>query len=122
MIKEKKLLLAAIFIVLPLVVTAQNNQAAFDSTQEWITEANTLNSNNLQVEALTGTVVDAENGEPLPGVNILLKGTNRGTSTNVDGEFELEVESLSDTLIVSYVGYTIQEVPINGQTELSIAM
>ncbi|MDR9365044.1 MAG: TonB-dependent receptor [Balneolaceae bacterium] len=122
MIKEKRILLAILFIGLPLIVSAQINQATPDLPQELITEANTLNNTSAQVEALTGTVVDAETDEPLPGVNILLKGTSRGTSTNVDGEFELEVESLQDTLIVSYIGYQTMEVPINGRTELDLSL
>ena len=73
-------------------------------------------------QTVIGTVVDGETGEPLPGVNVLLKGMNRGTSTNVDGVFELEVESLQDTLIVSYIGYTTKDVPINGQSELTISL
>ncbi|MCG2590449.1 SusC/RagA family TonB-linked outer membrane protein [Rhodohalobacter sulfatireducens] len=122
MIKEKRILLAILFIGLPLIVSAQIKQATPDLAQEWITEANTLNNTSAQVEALTGTVVDGESGEPLPGVNILLKGTSRGTSTNVDGEFELEVESLQDTLIVSFIGYQTMEVPVNGQSELTISL
>src|SRR5699024_9911474 len=56
-------------------------------------------------ETITGTVTDAQSGETLPGVNILVKGTSTGASTDEDGNFELTVESLQDTLVVSYIGY-----------------
>ncbi len=73
-------------------------------------------------ETVTGTVVDAENNETLPGVNILVKGTTTGTSTGADGSFELSVPSLQDTLVVSFIGYQTQEVPISGRTEIDIAL
>src|SRR5699024_64181 len=73
-------------------------------------------------ETITGTITDAQSGETLPGVNILVKGTTTGTSTDTDGSFELEVPSLQDTLVVTYVGYQRQEVPINGETEINIQL
>lgn len=71
---------------------------------------------------VSGQVVDAQTGEPLPGVNILIEGTSSGISTDVEGTFELSVESLQDTLIVSYIGYEQLEVPIDGQNELMIEL
>lgn len=76
----------------------------------------------IQEETIVGTVVDAETGETLPGVNILISGTEIGTSTDVSGNFELSVPSLNETLVVSYVGYQTQDVPINGRTEIDIEM
>lgn len=73
-------------------------------------------------ETITGSVTDAQTGETLPGVNVMVKGTTTGTSTGIDGSFDLEVESLQDTLIFSFVGYQTQEVPINGRTEIIIEM
>src|SRR5699024_4366336 len=76
----------------------------------------------IRAETVTGKVTDAQSGESMPGVNILVKGTTTGTSTDQDGNFELEVPSLQDTLVVSFIGYQSQEVPINGQTEINIQM
>lgn len=73
-------------------------------------------------ETITGVVTDASNSETMPGVNIVVKGTAIGTSTDGMGEFELDVPSLNDTLVVSFVGFTRQEVPINGRTNLNIAL
>src|SRR5699024_6995971 len=71
---------------------------------------------------ITGTVTDSETGEILPGVNILVKGTTTGTSTDGQGEFELVVESLQDTLVATYIGYRTNEVPINGRENIEIEM
>src|SRR5699024_2573659 len=73
-------------------------------------------------EEITGSVTDATSGQTLPGVNILVKGTTTGASTDADGNFELTVPSLQDTLVVTYIGYQRQEVPINGRTSLSIQL
>lgn len=58
---------------------------------------------------LSGTIND-ENGQPLPGASVLLKGTTRGTNTNADGQFSLNVNG-AGTLILSTVGYTSKEIP-----------
>src|SRR5699024_7691344 len=61
-------------------------------------------------------------GETLPGVNILVKGTTTGTSTDDEGNFVLDVSSLQDTLVVSFIGYQTKEVPINGRTAINIQL
>src|SRR5699024_8366864 len=53
---------------------------------------------------------------------ILVKGTTTGTSTGAGGAFVLTVESLQDTLVVSYIGYQTQEVPIDGRTTIDVAL
>ncbi|GAA5520129.1 TonB-dependent receptor [Aliifodinibius salicampi] len=69
---------------------------------------------------VSGTVSDASNGELLPGVNILVKGTTTGTSSSTNGEYNLAVSSSSDTLIFSFVGFESLEVPINGRDEINV--
>src|SRR5699024_11233604 len=76
----------------------------------------------LMGQHITGTVSDAQSKEVLPGVNILVKGTTTGASTDANGAFELSVPSLQDTLVISFIGYQTSEVPINRQTELSITL
>ncbi|MCW9706091.1 SusC/RagA family TonB-linked outer membrane protein [Fodinibius salsisoli] len=73
-------------------------------------------------QEVSGTVTDGSTSESLPGVNILVKGTSQGTSTGADGMYQLEVSSLSDTLVFSFVGYQTQEIPINGRTEIDITL
>ncbi|MFH5834319.1 TonB-dependent receptor [Halalkalibaculum sp. DA384] len=74
------------------------------------------------LETVSGQVVDASTNESLPGVNIILKGTSTGTSTDAEGRFELNVPSLQDTLMFSFIGYQTLEMPINGQTQLEVVM
>ncbi|MFH5884514.1 SusC/RagA family TonB-linked outer membrane protein [Halalkalibaculum sp. DA3122] len=74
------------------------------------------------LEQVTGQVTDASTGETMPGVNVLVKGTTTGTSTDSEGRYELSVPSLQDTLVFSFIGYQRQEVPIDGRTEIDIAM
>ncbi|MER3375599.1 MAG: TonB-dependent receptor [Allomuricauda sp.] len=59
---------------------------------------------------ITGTVVDGELGGPLPGASVVVKGTSIGTSTDFDGNFTLEVDQASGTLVVSYIGFVKQNV------------
>lgn len=77
---------------------------------------------DIKVETIRGHVTDAGSGETLPGVNIALKGTNLGTATSSDGNYSLEVPSLKDTLLFSYIGYQTQVVPINGRHTINIAL
>jgi TonB-linked SusC/RagA family outer membrane protein len=75
-----------------------------------------------QQETVSGTVTDAQTGDPLPGVNILVVGTSTGTATDADGYYSLQVESLQDTLRFSYIGYQTKTMPINGRTSIDIKL
>jgi iron complex outermembrane receptor protein len=70
---------------------------------------------------VTGTVTDKANAMPLPGVNVVIKGTARGTSTDFDGNFSLEVNE-GEVVVISYLGYTTQEITYTGQARLDIAL
>lgn len=69
---------------------------------------------------LTGIIVDT-NSEPLPGVNLVVKGTTKGAITDVNGLFTINVFP-DDTLIVSYVGYATQNIPVGGQRVLNVIL
>ena len=73
-------------------------------------------------EVVSGVVTDAQSGETLPGVNIVVEGTQTGTTTDAQGRYEIEVPSLEGRLIFSFVGYRTQEVPIEGQTEINVSL
>lgn len=73
-------------------------------------------------QQITGTVRDASNEEPLPGVSILVQGTSTGTTTDLDGNFELGNVSENAVLIFSYLGFERQEVPIGNRTVINIDM
>jgi hypothetical protein len=61
-----------------------------------------------QSREVTGKVTSKEDGSALPGVNISLKGTNRGTTTNSDGEYSISASS-GATLVFSFIGFIKQE-------------
>jgi TonB-linked SusC/RagA family outer membrane protein len=69
---------------------------------------------------ITGVVKDAD-GETLPGVSILVKGTSHGTATDEDGNFELQVND-TDVLVFSYIGYTAQEIAVSGKQSLVVTL
>jgi TonB-linked SusC/RagA family outer membrane protein len=76
----------------------------------------------LAQHTVTGEVVDSEQGTTLPGVNIVVQGTQIGTTTRSDGSFTIEAPSDQETLIFSFVGYQQQEVPIDGQSEINVQL
>ncbi len=78
-------------------------------------------SQEQNLEMVTGQVTDDE-GTALPGVNIVVKGTTTGTTSEADGSWELNVPSLQDTLVFSFVGFQRQEVPIDGRTEINVSL
>ncbi|MGS2741774.1 SusC/RagA family TonB-linked outer membrane protein [Sinomicrobium sp. M5D2P17] len=69
---------------------------------------------------ISGTITDAE-GVPMPGVTVVLKDTDRGTSTDFDGNFQLEAAT-GDLLVFSYIGYITQEITITGSTALTVIL
>ncbi|MDG3581952.1 MULTISPECIES: SusC/RagA family TonB-linked outer membrane protein [Galbibacter] len=78
------------------------------------------NSTNLQ-QQITGTIIDAETGTPIPGANVVEKGTTNGTTTDFDGNYSITV-SADATLVYSYIGYQNQEIPVNGQTTIDVTL
>ena len=76
---------------------------------------------NLE-QTVQGKVIDLENGEPLPGVNILAKGTTQGTVTDVDGNYRLTVGDEVTILVFSSIGFLSEEVEINGRTTIDIGL
>ncbi len=75
-----------------------------------------------QTLTVKGTVADAGTGELLPGVNVVLKGTTQGTITLGDGTYSIDVPSADAVLLYSFIGYKQQEVPVNGKTEINVAL
>jgi TonB-linked SusC/RagA family outer membrane protein len=74
-----------------------------------------------QKKTITGKVTD-ENGEPLPGVSVVVKGTIIGITTDIDGNYSLDVPDDAQALIFSFVGMKAQEVIIGTQTLISLAL
>ena len=76
-----------------------------------------------QQQTVTGKVTEADTGEALPGVNIVIKGTTTGTVSDVDGNFRINVNNpQTDVLIFRFIGFSEQEIPVNGRTILNVEM
>lgn len=72
-------------------------------------------------QVVSGTITDAETGIPIPGVNVIEKGTTNGVVTDFDGAFSIRVPE-DAILEVSYLGFATREISVNGQSQLEIAM
>lgn len=70
---------------------------------------------------VTGNITDEFNG-PLPGASIVEKGTTNGVSTDFDGNFSIEVTNQNAILLINFIGYAEQEIPVNGQSQISTSM
>ncbi|MCJ7466743.1 MAG: TonB-dependent receptor [Maribacter sp.] len=76
--------------------------------------------NTALQSTVTGTVVD-DAGEPLPGANVVVKGTTNGTQTDFDGNYTLNVDS-GAVLVFSYLGFKPQEIPVGNETTINVTM
>ncbi len=75
-----------------------------------------------QTRVVTGTVTSAEDGQPVPGVSIVVQGTTLGTVTDLDGNYSLQVPQDAQTLVFSFVGMASQEVALNNRTSVNVVM
>jgi hypothetical protein len=73
-----------------------------------------------QTRSITGTVKDASTHESIPGVSVVVKGTNTGTITDATGVFAIQVASENDILVFSFVGYSKTEVSVSGKTIVDV--
>lgn len=80
-----------------------------------------LSFSGFAQKQISGKVVDEEN-LPIPGVTVLEKGTNNGTTTNAQGEYKIDLEKAGNTLVFSFVGFKNKEVVTAGQSEINIKM
>lgn len=76
---------------------------------------------NVQITEVSGQVVD-QSGDPIPGVNVTVKGTNKGVVTDFDGNFTVAEVGPNDVLVFSYVGLQTQEITVGSQTVIAVTM
>ena len=74
------------------------------------------------VEVTVTGIVSDENGMALPGVNILVKGTTTGTTTNSEGKYTIAAQDENAILVFSFIGFTSREVPVGSQTTINITL
>lgn len=75
-----------------------------------------------QTRLITGTVTGQDDKQPLPGVNLVIQGTNVGSQTDANGQFSLSIPPNARTLVVTSIGYVAQELPIGNRTSIEIAL
>ena len=75
-----------------------------------------------QIRTISGVVKDPADGTAVPGVNVVIDGTARGTSTDAQGNFKVQLESTEDVLVFSFIGYKTQRVAVGSKTELQVSM
>ncbi len=75
----------------------------------------------LAQSTVTGTVTEQATALPIPTVNVVIKNTTKGTATDFDGNYSLEVNQ-GDVLMFSYIGYLTQEITYNGQSKIDVAL
>lgn len=93
----KKILLVVFSLLLPLMAWSQETE-------------------------VTGTVISAEDGLPIPGVNVVVEGTTKGTTTDVDGNYALLLQPGENTLVFSFVGFKTVTEDVNGRTIIDVTL
>ncbi|WP_163378423.1 SusC/RagA family TonB-linked outer membrane protein [Cyclobacterium sp. SYSU L10401] len=109
------LILCAGFIVNPSFAFSGNAEK-----EVYLIKKNSFSKLVSIPKSISGTVTD-ETGEALPGASVLVKGTNNGTVTDLDGKFVLDVEE-NAILQISYLGYTPQEVEVEGRSTITVQL
>ncbi|MEH6681762.1 MAG: TonB-dependent receptor [Sediminicola sp.] len=80
-----------------------------------------ISSMSAQQLTVQGTVTDSQ-AQPLPGASVVVQGTNNGVQTDFDGNFTLDGVPSDGTLVISYIGFTNQEVAVSGQTDFQVQL
>lgn len=75
-----------------------------------------------QTVTVTGTVTSGEESGGLPGVNVVVKGTSIGTTTDVDGKYTIQIPDANATLVFSFIGYATQEIPVAAQSVIDVVL
>lgn len=71
---------------------------------------------------IKGKVLSAEDGHALPGVNVIMKGTTKGTVTDASGNYQLSVPAQNTSLLFSFIGFETEEVPVADQPEVNVEL
>ena len=100
-------------ISLLLFLTFSNLSGSFASEKDQV--------GNLQQIIVSGIVND-ENGAPMPGVNVLVKGTTIGTITDISGKYSISVPDPNAFLVFSFIGYSPFEEPVSGRSTVNVAL
>jgi len=75
-----------------------------------------------QQVSITGTVTDAKDGSPMPGVNVIIENTTQGTVTDIDGKYTLNIPDKNAVVVFSFLSYTTQKITVGEQSVLNIKL
>ncbi|MEZ4904981.1 MAG: SusC/RagA family TonB-linked outer membrane protein [Spirosomataceae bacterium] len=75
-----------------------------------------------QTRTVTGKVISKEDGSAMPGVNVIIKGTQKGSSSNASGNYSIEVNGSNPTLVFSFVGYDALEIPVGARNVIDVEL
>lgn len=75
-----------------------------------------------QDRVINGKITSSEDGASLPGVNITIKGTTRGVTSDADGNYSLSVPTTASSLVFSFIGYVKQEITIGNKNVVNVLM
>jgi len=116
---------APVFDVLYKLLKGTNLEPVLPPSKDVLVIREKEVKNNLEVlqKTIRGTVTDASDGTPLPGVNITVQGMpSVGTTTNIDGEYSLDVPEGQNVLLFSFVGFVAQEIEINDREVIDVEL
>ena len=113
--KMKLMVIISLMAITPVLANS-NQPVSGDNSSE-----NGIMSAQQQKKQISGTVTGPD-GQPIPGVSVIVKGTTTGITTGMSGEFTLDVPADAQTLIFSFMGMKPQEIPIAGNTVFNITM
>jgi TonB-linked SusC/RagA family outer membrane protein len=113
-----------------LLMVSRESDLKFQRMNEYIHVGVRENSQDTEVEEkmldegmpITGRVTSAEDGEGLPGVNVIVQGTAQGTVTDVEGRYNIEVPDENTVLVFSSVGFVSEEVIVGSRTQINISL
>jgi TonB-linked SusC/RagA family outer membrane protein len=114
---KKSVLTVCIFVSLMILGILQANAVNLYSVSEYLTEMSDPQQLNV-----TGTVTDSGTGQSMPGVNIVVQGTQLGAITDANGKYSITVPTSDATLVFTFIGYGVQEVPVAGKSVIDVAL
>lgn len=109
---ERKIgILALLFAILVLPLSASANDVNLSD-----------NNQSVATQKLITGIVSEDNGMTLPGVSIIVKGSTNGTTTDIDGKFQISVPTESSVLVFSFIGMLSQEITVGSQSTINVVM
>lgn len=99
-----------------------NTEISYEIVGNQIPLMNKFTGEGLQEILISGVITSSDTDEPLPGVNITVKGTTTGTITDLDGAYQIAVPGSDAILVFQFVGYLTEEIPVGEQTTINVSM